>query len=63
MTVLDSVCIDWDAVRGLYVARCARCVDAFTATTFDQADAWAAAHRCDVELVALLASLTVRAAA
>ncbi|GAA1571806.1 hypothetical protein GCM10009678_63090 [Actinomadura kijaniata] len=63
MAVLGSVRIDWDAVRALYLARCSRCVDTFTATTFDQADTWAAAHRCDAELVALLASLSVRAAA
>ncbi|GAA1565442.1 hypothetical protein GCM10009678_55610 [Actinomadura kijaniata] len=60
LAVLTPVRIDWDAVRSLYVARCSRCVDAFAAFSPDQVDRWAAAHRCDVELVALLASLNVR---
>ncbi|MGI5165589.1 hypothetical protein ACQEU3_14625 [Spirillospora sp. CA-253888] len=61
--VLGPVRIGWDAVRKLHFARCSRCVDAFAAATLDHVDQWADAHRCDAELVALLASLNVRNAA
>ncbi|WP_285497024.1 hypothetical protein [Actinomadura sp. NBRC 104425] len=52
------VVVEWDAVRGLHVARCARCADCFTSSRVDQVEDWAASHRCDAELAALLAEIS-----
>lgn len=52
------VAVEWDAVRGLHVARCVRCAEYFTAPRVDQVEDWAASHRCDAELAALLAAVT-----
>ncbi|MBX6767199.1 MAG: hypothetical protein IRY90_08610 [Actinomadura rubrobrunea] len=50
--------VEWDAVRGLHVARCVRCAEYFTAPRVDQVEDWAASHQCDAELAALLAAVT-----
>ncbi|GAA4139521.1 hypothetical protein GCM10022416_25850 [Actinomadura keratinilytica] len=56
------VAVEWDAVRGLHVARCGRCAECFTSSRVDEVEDWAAAHRCDAELAALLAEVSGRAA-
>jgi hypothetical protein len=50
--------VEWDGVRGLNIARCSRCADSFTSTRVDAVEEWAATHRCDAELAALLAEIT-----
>ncbi|MEU6036938.1 hypothetical protein ABZ801_16175 [Actinomadura sp. NPDC047616] len=50
--------VEWDAVRGLHVARCARCADCFSSSHVDLVEDWAATHRCDAELAALLAAVS-----
>jgi len=52
------VTVEWDVVPGLHVARCVRCADSFTSSRIDQVEDWAATHRCDAELAALLAAVT-----
>ncbi|GAA4078949.1 hypothetical protein [Actinomadura miaoliensis] len=49
--------VEWDAVRGLHVARCVRCVEFFTSSRLDLVEDWATTHRCDAELAALLAHI------
>ncbi|MEV3925463.1 hypothetical protein [Actinomadura coerulea] len=55
--------VEWDEFRSLHVARCQQCADAFASSTSTEADEWADVHRCDPELVALLALVTNRRAA
>ncbi|WP_026412824.1 hypothetical protein [Actinomadura oligospora] len=57
--VVSLVTVDWDVARLLYVARCSRCADAFTALGLADADDWADTHTCDAELVALLAEVVI----
>ncbi|MEV4251967.1 hypothetical protein AB0J52_02225 [Spirillospora sp. NPDC049652] len=54
---VSPVTVGWDPARRLYVARCSRCADAFTALGLADADDWADVHTCDAELVALLAEV------
>ncbi|MFB9833810.1 hypothetical protein [Actinoallomurus acaciae] len=49
--------VEWDQARALYVAACERCFETATAHRLDQATEWADGHRCDPELVALLATV------
>ena len=51
------VTVEWDGVRGLHVARCVRCAECFTSSRVDLVEDWAATHRCDAELAALLANI------
>jgi hypothetical protein len=48
---------EWDEAHGLYVAACERCCETATAHRIDQAEEWVETHRCDPELVALLADV------
>jgi hypothetical protein len=52
--------VEWDGVRGLYVAVCDRCCETLSTDRSDQADEWAETHTCDPELAALLAAITRR---
>jgi hypothetical protein len=52
------VSVEWDGVRGLYIAVCRRCCETFTTERFDQSHHWAETHTCDPELAALLADIT-----
>ena len=56
----DHVSVLWDEYRGLYVAVCERCCEGLDTERSDQAEDWAASHRCDPELAALLADVTTR---
>ncbi|WP_189269979.1 hypothetical protein [Actinomadura citrea] len=53
----------WDELRSVDVAVCGSCTESFTSSRPGEVDAWAAAHICDAELVALLALVTNRRAA
>ncbi|MFI0406116.1 hypothetical protein [Actinomadura sp. 3N508] len=55
--------VEWDEFRSLHIARCQRCADSFTSSRTGEVDDWADTHRCDPELAALLALITVRRAA
>lgn len=55
--------VEWDEFRSLHVARCHQCAESFASSSPVQADEWAAGHRCDPELVALLTLVTNRRAA
>ncbi|WP_329085096.1 hypothetical protein OG979_22265 [Actinomadura citrea] len=55
--------VEWDGFRSLHVARCQQCAESFASSSPTQADDWADVHRCDPELVALLALVTDRRAA
>ncbi|MFC5748337.1 hypothetical protein [Actinomadura rugatobispora] len=60
---VPPVAVGWDAFRSLHLARCEMCADSFASSRADEVDQWADTHRCDLELVALLAEITVRRAA
>jgi hypothetical protein len=55
--------VEWDEFRSLHIARCQQCADSFASSSPAQADDWTEVHRCDPELVALLALVTDRRAA
>ncbi|GAA2282316.1 hypothetical protein GCM10010402_44110 [Actinomadura luteofluorescens] len=55
--------VEWDEFRSLHVARCQQCAESFASSSPAQADDWTDLHRCDPELVALLALVTDRRAA
>ncbi|MEU9840492.1 hypothetical protein AB0C69_14860 [Actinomadura sp. NPDC048032] len=55
--------VEWDEFRSLHVARCQQCAESFASSSSVEADEWADVHRCDPELVALLALVTDRRAA
>ena len=55
--------VEWDGFRSLHVARCQQCAESFASSSPAQADDWTDLHRCDPELVALLALVTDRRAA
>ncbi|MEV0668271.1 hypothetical protein ACIBI3_43560 [Actinomadura luteofluorescens] len=55
--------VEWDEFRSLHVARCQHCAESFASSSSTEADDWADVHRCDFELVALLALVTDRRAA
>jgi hypothetical protein len=57
------VSVDWDEGRQMYVAACDRCTETLLTSRLDQAHGWADEHRCDPELVALLAEVLDRRAA
>ncbi|GAB2828932.1 hypothetical protein GCM10027176_36410 [Actinoallomurus bryophytorum] len=57
------VSVEWDEGRETYVAVCERCTETLITERFDQAYGWADEHRCDPELVALLAEVLDRRAA
>jgi hypothetical protein len=62
--VRPAVAVEWDGVRGVYIAVCHRCCESLTTERFDQAHDWADTHTCDPELAALLTDITrVRRAA
>jgi len=50
--------VEWDEFRSLHIARCQQCADSFASSSSTEADEWAEVHRCDPELVALLALVT-----
>ncbi|NVI88883.1 hypothetical protein [Actinomadura sp. BRA 177] len=50
--------VEWDEFRSLHIARCQRCAESFASSCCGEVDDWADAHRCDVELAALLAFIT-----
>ncbi|RFS83735.1 hypothetical protein D0T12_22255 [Actinomadura spongiicola] len=50
--------VEWDDIRSLHVARCQRCAESFASPQAGEVDDWADTHRCDPELVALLALVT-----
>ncbi|MEV3924395.1 hypothetical protein [Actinomadura coerulea] len=55
--------VEWDEFRSLHIARCQQCTESFASWSPAQADDWADVHRCDPELVVLLALVTSRRAA
>jgi hypothetical protein len=55
---VPPVRVEWDGVRGLYIAACGRCCETFTTDRLDQAHEWAETHTCDPELADLLADIT-----
>jgi hypothetical protein len=57
------VSVDWDEGRQMYIAVCERCAETLLTARLDQAHDWADEHRCDPELVALLAEVLDRRAA
>jgi hypothetical protein len=61
----DAVRVTLDDTRGVHVAVCDRCADSRSAyaDSLDWLLEWADTHRCDPELVALLASVCGQGAA
>ncbi|MES9602152.1 hypothetical protein [Actinomadura sp. NPDC000929] len=55
--------VEWDELRNLDVAVCGSCTESFASPRSGEVDAWADAHICDAELVALLALVLHRRAA
>jgi hypothetical protein len=58
--VRPRVALEWDGVRGVYVAVCRCCCDTLTTQRLDQAHDWADTHTCDPELAELLTAITRR---
>ncbi|MBO2440294.1 hypothetical protein [Actinomadura nitritigenes] len=55
--------VEWDEFLSLHVARCQWCAESFASSRAGEVDDWADAHRCDAEIVALLALVDTRRAA
>ncbi|WP_179278957.1 hypothetical protein [Actinomadura mexicana] len=53
----------WDELRSLDVAVCGSCTESSASSGSGKVDAWADAHICDAELVALLALVSSQRAA
>jgi hypothetical protein len=52
--------VEWDGVRGVYVAVCRRCCETLTTECLGEAHDWDETHTCDPELAALLTAITRR---
>jgi hypothetical protein len=59
----ESVTITWSALAGRHVAVCEHCAETAESHSSTWLLPWADDHRCDPELVALLAEITQQRAA